>query len=348
VNSTLSTSHFFTISGAPQGQTLHYRVRSADQYGNESVSGDKTIVVAVDTTAPTFTMDAPVFGTGSAKLTLHASEVSFGSFHWGVGSVSEHMVPLGSSESPGLKHVAQLTGLVAQTTYQTKVVLVDMSGNVTEQSGTLFYPGATVDTTPPGAPSGLKIMQYTRAEGVRLQWAPNSEADMAGYGVQRRPVNAEGDSLGAWVPLNGDLVTTTEFYDDTLDENAYWQYAVTALDESSNESARSLPVLFNPERWLDSDLVAVNFPNPFRLTSGTQISFRTPAVDGSTNVKMSAYDVNGRRVKLLYSGPSTGGKTRTVRWDGTDQHGNALSPGVYFYRLESGSQTIERKMILLR
>ncbi|HET9888053.1 MAG TPA: T9SS type A sorting domain-containing protein, partial [bacterium] len=154
--------------------------------------------------------------------------------------------------------------------------------------------------------------------------------------------------LGAWAPLNGDLITATEFYDDTLEESAYWEYAVTAVDESSNESARSLPVLFNPDRWLGSDLVAVNFPNPFRMTSGTQISFRTPDGDGATNVKMSAYDINGRRVKLLYSGPSTGGKTRTVRWDGTDQHGNLLSPGVYFYRLEAGNQTFERKMILLR
>ena len=348
LNPELTTSHFFTIEGIPQGQTLHYRVRSADQFGNEAVSGDRTIVVAVDNTAPSYTMDAPIFGVGTAKLTFHASEVSFGSFHWGVGNVNEHSLPLGSIESPAVKHVAQLTGLVPQTTYQTKIVLVDMSGNVTEESSTLFFPGAIFDTTPPAAPSGLKIAQYSRALGVQLQWNPNSETDMAGYNVHRRSVSADGNALGDWALLNADLVTEVTYSDETIDANVYWEYAVTALDESENESARSLPVTFNPERWAGSDLVAVNFPNPFRLTSGTQISFRTPAIETPSNVKMHAYDVNGRRVKLLYSGPSTAGKTRTVRWDGTDQYGNALSPGVYFYRLEAGDQTIERKMILLR
>jgi hypothetical protein len=350
LDSDLTTAHLFTVTGMSQGANLHYRVRSADGYGNEAVSSDQTILVVFDTTDPTYTMSPPLFGPGTARLTFTVSELSFGSFSWGVASSDENTVALGSEENPALVHVADLSGLVAQTTYQTKLVLEDLSQNRTEVSSTFFYPGAITDTTPPGAPLGLRIAAYDREDGLTLRWNANSEPDLAGYNVQRRLVSATGDSLGPWTTINDELVTSVEYVDGTFNAISHWQYAISAEDESQNESARGSVVLYVPEMWAVIDLIAVNFPNPFHVGGGTQISFRTPeSVPGATGkVKMYAYDVHGRRVKLLYSGNSTNGRTRTVRWDGTDQHGNALSPGVYFYRLEAGEKSLERKMVLVR
>lgn len=354
IDPVLRTSHLLSITGLVEGQTIHYRVRSADQYGNEIVSPDRTIVIEADREDPNYTMSPPSFGTGQATLTFNATELSFGTFSWGLSSTSEHTIVFGSQSNPALTHVALMTGLTNGTTYATKVVLIDLSGNFVETSSSLFYPGPVIDTTPPATPLGLRIASFTTENGLTLRWNDNSELDMAGYNLSRRQVTASGDSLGAWEEVNDQLLTDVEYTDDSLDVFAYWEYAVSAEDQSSNESAQSASLLYDPEQWAGGfDFVAVNFPNPFRVGSGTQISFRAPAsVEGAgvgaNPVSLTVYDVNGRRVKLLYSGNSTAGRTRTVRWDGTDQGGNSLAAGVYFYRLETGTSTLEKKMILLR
>jgi hypothetical protein len=353
LDSELKRTHLFTISGFAPGQTMHYRLRSADQEGNERVSGDLTILVQTDNTMPTATMRRPDFGPNNATLTFDASEISYGTFQWGLESAAENSVTLGSASNPGLVHVVNMMPLVPQTTYLTRFVLVDMSGHVNDQRGTLFYPGDVSDATAPNVPLGLKISGYSEDDGVRLRWDPNSESDLAGYNVLRRPVSAGGDPLGDWVTLNPALVESEEYSDDSLDPFQYWQYAVSAEDQSTNESAASTPLLYDPERWAGLDLVAVNFPNPFRPGDGTQISFRVPAAQGRstdtpTQVRVTVYDVQGRRVKLLYSGTPPAGRVRTVRFDGFDQQGNSLAAGVYFYRLETPTETLEKKMIVLR
>ncbi len=352
LDSVMKRAHLFRISGLTQGMTLHYRLRSADEYGNERISGDQTIVVVPDVAAPTATMRRPDFGPQTATLTFDASEISFGTLQWGAQSVTENTVALGSQTDPALVHTAQLSGLQAQRTYLTRLVLVDMSGNVLDQPGTFFYPGDIVDATPPATPIGLRIVSYVEEEGVSVRWNPNSELDLAGYNVMRRPVNAKGDSLGAWMPLNTELLLKEEFTDESVDPFSYWEYTVTAEDQSTNESAISNPELYDPDRWAGLDLVAMNFPNPFRPGTGTQISFRVPGVGGEedkpTSVRLTVYDVQGRRVKLLYSGSPPAGRIRTVRWDGSDQGGNSLAAGMYFYRLETSTETLEKKMILLR
>jgi hypothetical protein len=47
------------------------------------------------------------------------------------------------------------------------------------------------------------------------------------------------------------------------------------------------------------------------------------------------------------NGPAKAGQNRVV-WDGRDHEGHKLSSGVYFYRLESGTETATRKVLLLR
>ncbi|RMD92181.1 MAG: hypothetical protein D6813_06360 [Calditrichaeota bacterium] len=37
-----------------------------------------------------------------------------------------------------------------------------------------------------------------------------------------------------------------------------------------------------------------------------------------------------------------------VKWDGTNEHGQAVASGIYFYHLQVEKQTKMRKMILLR
>jgi hypothetical protein len=80
-----------------------------------------------------------------------------------------------------------------------------------------------------------------------------------------------------------------------------------------------------------------NYPNPFNPE--TKISFSLPAT-GKASLKI--YDMLGREVAELINGAIEKG-THTVNFSGRN-----LSSGVYIYRLQSGSFTESKKMMLLK
>jgi len=90
-----------------------------------------------------------------------------------------------------------------------------------------------------------------------------------------------------------------------------------------------------------------NYPNPFRMTTATRISFDIPDdVEGTVPTVLQVYDISGRLVKTLMSRPMAAGRY-TVDWDGTAVDGKPMSSGVYFYVLRSGDYREMRKMVLM-
>ncbi|MCC7431090.1 S8 family serine peptidase [bacterium] len=86
-----------------------------------------------------------------------------------------------------------------------------------------------------------------------------------------------------------------------------------------------------------------NFPNPFNPT--TKISFSLPK---ATQVNISVFNTLGQLVKTLASQKLQAGNNHEVVWNGTDESGNAVSSGVYFYQLKTTDFTDTKKMILLK
>jgi len=80
-----------------------------------------------------------------------------------------------------------------------------------------------------------------------------------------------------------------------------------------------------------------NYPNPFNPT--TTIAFD---LDRPEMITLKVYNVLGREVGTLVDGHIQAGTYR-VAFDGSD-----LASGVYFYRLTSATQTLTRKMVMLR
>jgi flagellar hook assembly protein FlgD len=54
----------------------------------------------------------------------------------------------------------------------------------------------------------------------------------------------------------------------------------------------------------------------------------------ATTVEAAIYDVSGRRVSALDSGPSAAGR-RMLTWDGRDASGSPAPAGVYFARVRT-------------
>ena len=62
---------------------------------------------------------------------------------------------------------------------------------------------------------------------------------------------------------------------------------------------------------------------------------------------MAIYNVLGQNVRTLVDIHQPAG-TYMVMWDGTDNHGNKLSSGVYFYQLIGENALITRKRRVLK
>jgi flagellar hook assembly protein FlgD len=78
------------------------------------------------------------------------------------------------------------------------------------------------------------------------------------------------------------------------------------------------------------------FPNPFVTTINIQWNSNLPL---KTNIKI--YDQSGRVIKWLLKSQNTS-KGSEVRWDGKDNNGKVINPGIYFVRVTSGTTTITK------
>lgn len=84
-----------------------------------------------------------------------------------------------------------------------------------------------------------------------------------------------------------------------------------------------------------------NYPNPFNPTTTIAFDIAQPGV-----VRITVYDVRGRRVRRLLDQSMPAGQHKVV-WDGSTDAGAQVASGVFFCRLESGHQTDVRKMLIL-
>ena len=62
-------------------------------------------------------------------------------------------------------------------------------------------------------------------------------------------------------------------------------------------------------------------------------------------VNLPLYDLS--RVKLVIDGFFDAGREQVVTWDGTDEHGQRVKSGLYWYRLQTSSLTRTGKLALI-
>jgi hypothetical protein len=85
-----------------------------------------------------------------------------------------------------------------------------------------------------------------------------------------------------------------------------------------------------------------NYPNPFNPS--TTISFALPK---SEQVKLEVYDILGNLVKTMVNTQMGAGNYQVV-WNGVDQNGARVASGVYLYRLQAGSFSTVKKMLMVK
>jgi flagellar hook assembly protein FlgD len=85
-----------------------------------------------------------------------------------------------------------------------------------------------------------------------------------------------------------------------------------------------------------------NAPNPFNPETMIRFDLNT-----AEPVRITILDVHGRVVAQLLDETLPAGPHQ-VSWSGEDGTGRAVASGVYFYRLETPSTEVSRKMVLAR
>ena len=104
--------------------------------------------------------------------------------------------------------------------------------------------------------------------------------------------------------------------------------------QSTNEDDPVLPVF-------DTALNG-NYPNPFNPT--TTISF---SLEEKAQVSLTIFNQRGQKVRELLNEQMPAGNHHLI-WNGTDDNGNGVGSGIYYYRMKSGKYSSTRKMIIMR
>ncbi len=127
-----------------------------------------------------------------------------------------------------------ITGLLTDTTYYACVVALDSAGH---ESGASNEASACPRIVP-RPPTSLAALPFRH--GVSLNWARNTELDLAGYNLYRRTASS------GRVRLNQTLLTDTTYRDSGLLSDTMYYYSCTAVDSAGHESDSSLAARGKP------------------------------------------------------------------------------------------------------
>jgi hypothetical protein len=117
--------------------------------------------------------------------------------------------------------------------YFVRSVLEGASPVESDDSGTIEVMAR--DVFAPAPPSGLTAI--SGGDFIALSWEAGRESDLAGYKVWRRIADKGDFVLVAQLPD-----TASSFSDSKVEKGARYEYAITALDATGNESRRSASV----------------------------------------------------------------------------------------------------------
>jgi hypothetical protein len=184
------------------------------------------------------------------------------------------------------------------------------------------------------------VFSNNRPDGTRI---------LNGYKVWRLNAGQETNE-GSWTLLTPNVITSVTFNDtgwSTLPVGNF-KWAVKAIYTSDIVSPAAISnAIYHTSTDEDAEVPVItalngNYPNPFNPE--TTISY---SVKNSAPVAIEIYNTKGQKVRTLVNETKASGNY-SVRWDGTDENGQKVTSGVYFYKMNTGKYTSSKKMILMK
>ena len=211
-----------------------------------------------------------------------------------------------------------------------------------------FTPVTVTPTQLPNAPDIHYYLTFAPPGQIRcfdFQLCPVNQVEMTE--LQLIPYDAGLASSNAlenrfaWISPGTASLQELHLYYQTVLSVAYLNYTANGADgvlELPTGSPSDDPTVPQPVFSL-----AQNSPNPFRVN--TSISFSL-AQKGQP-VSLRIYNTRGQLVRMLIDGILPSGAQR-ASWDGRDDSGQIVASGVYLCRLQSGGETLTRRLLRLK
>jgi hypothetical protein len=182
-------------------------------------------------------------------------------------------------------------------------------------------------------PETVEEVEWLRIDGERIESFEQIDDRVV------MAVNEEALETGGAIGIEGQLT------DGTLFTASVEADAIIKLSgEGVSESKRL------PEECLDL------FPNPFvtdlnikvNITELSELSAGRPVSSGAGAGSVKVYDVKGRLVRTILEEETLHPGDYSLGWDGMDEYGTEVSPGVYYCKLQIGEKSLTKRVILLR
>ncbi len=334
------------VTGLTPNTTYWFALRTVDEAGNWSglsnIASGSTLpssdatrpapvpLTLVSTTSTSVTVSWTDAGddslTGNASATeIRWATVAITEANWttatAVGSVP-------APGAPGTAHQMTIGGLDRTRDLWFAARARDDVNQLSGISSSLAVP-RMLDTAPPATPTGVSAT-VEPVRNVHLRWAANSEPDLAGYHVYRSLT-----ASGTLTRLTTSSVATNDFVDSSAPDSASLWYAVSAVDATGNESARSARFrVYLAAAGISEWNVAAPFPNPSPVGGGVNIPIEIPA-SGPYDATLEIQDAAGQHVHTFYIRNASPGPY-VINWDGRNEAGRATAPGVYRAWLRAG------------
>ncbi|KAA3599381.1 MAG: T9SS C-terminal target domain-containing protein [Calditrichaeota bacterium] len=207
-------------------------------------------------------------------------------------------------------------------------------------------------------PLPVELSAFTAQQNgreIQLNWTTATELENKGFVIERATNGLEFIEISSY-ENNTSLIgqgsvsheTNYTFTDKNVNFGNTYSYRLIDVDYNQTKNTSEevfIKLVFENEETNNAKLsyeLKQNFPNPFNPT--TTISFLMKK-DGLA--KVSVYNITGQLVKTLVSKGLAKGE-HSLTWDGTDNFGQSVASGIYYYKLESGNFTDIKKMTLLK
>ena len=204
------------------------------------------------------------------------------------------------------------------------------------------------------APTSVELSSFNAEvgqDGILTNWTTETEPNNAGFNIYRATEeNGDYSKVNATlIPALGDATSGASYsYVDKPEQAGNYYYKLQSVSLNGSVSfhgpvfAGLTSVDMQKLSASDNYTLSQNYPNPFNPETTIEFGIPTPGF-----VEISIYDINGKLIRTLVSGQRSAGN-HIVKWNASDEAGNRLTSGVYYYQVKVGDFQQTHKMILMK
>ena len=152
--------------------------------------------------------------------------------------------------------------------------------------------------------------------GAGYQWYLNNEIILAANGIDYTPTSSGQYNVEVFFTSGCPTFSDSDSFNEGL-----------------NSFVKLMPINY---------IVYQNYPNPFNPI--TTIRYDLPE---DSEIRISIYDIKGRKIRTLVRANQSSG-FKSIIWNGTNNNGEMLPGGIYYYLIEANTYSKIKKMIFLK